>query len=76
MKYTRWSGGTYDLNAVAQLHEAGYPSLLATVLASRGMTMDEAHAFLSHPQDSLHDAMLMRDMDKAVRRIKQALDNK
>ena len=46
MKYNRWTGGTYDMSAVARLREAGYPSLLATVLAARGITDEEAEALL------------------------------
>jgi len=75
MKYNRWTGGTYDMSAVAQLQEAGYPSLLATVLAARGITDEEAEALFAPPRCPLHDAMLMRDMDKAVSRVEQALAN-
>ena len=73
MKYARWNGGDYDLGAAARLREAGYPGLLAAVLASRGIGEEEAHALLMREQQSLHDPMLMRDMDKAVARIQQAL---
>ena len=76
MKYNRWTGGTYDMSAVARLREAGYPSLLATVLAARGITDEEAEALFAPTRCPLHDAMLMRDMDKAVSRVEQALANK
>ena len=74
MKYARWNGGDYDLGAAARLREAGYPGLLAAVLASRGIEEDEAHALLMREQQSLHDPMLLRDMDKAVARMEQALE--
>ncbi len=74
MKYARWNGGEYDLGAAARLREAGYPGLLAAVLASRGIGEDEAHALLMREHQSLHDPMLMRDMDKAVSRVEQALE--
>ena len=76
MKYNRWTGGTYDLDAVAQLRKAGYPSLLATVLAARGIGEEGAGTLFAWPRPPLHDAMLMYDMDKAVRRVEQALANK
>lgn len=74
MKYAQWNGGHYDRAVAAQLHEAGYPGLLSAVLASRGVTIDQAHALLMRDQLKLHDPMLMKDMDKAVARVKLALE--
>lgn len=73
MKYTKWNGGGYDPTLATQLHEAGYPSLLSTVLASRGITPEQANPLLMREQRTLHDPMLMKDMDKAVHRVKLAL---
>lgn len=38
MKYQKWHIGTAAEGDTALLREAGYPGLLATVLASRGIT--------------------------------------
>ncbi len=74
MKYARWNGGSYDREAAKQLREAGYPGLLAAVLASRGVTPDEAHTLLMRDQLKLNDPLLLKDMDKAVARIRRALE--
>ncbi len=73
MKYAMWNGGHYDRAAAARLREAGYPGLLSAVLASRAIAPDQAQALLMREQLKLHDPMLMKDMDKAVARIKLAL---
>ena len=44
MKYQKWHIGTASEQDTALLKEAGYPSLLATVLAARGITTSEAAA--------------------------------
>ena len=73
MKYTEWNGGHYDRTTASQLHEAGYPGLLSAVLASRGVTPEQAQTLLLREGLALHDPMLMKDMDKAVERIRLAL---
>ena len=47
MKYQKWHIGTASEQDTALLKEAGYPSLLATVLAARGITTPEAAAEFS-----------------------------
>ncbi len=50
---------------------------LANILVQRGITtFDDAHSFFRPTLDKLHDPFLMMDMDKAVFRIKQAIENK
>ena len=74
MKYQKWHIGTAAEQDTALLKEAGYPSLLATVLAARGITTAEAAAEALERESSLTiSPMLMRDMDKAVARIQKAL---
>ena len=76
MKYQKWHIGTAAEQDTALLKEAGYPSLLATVLAARGITTAEAAAEALERETSLTiSPMLMRDMDKAVARIQKALAN-
>lgn len=47
---------------------------IAALLLQRGIhSVEQAHAFFNPSLNDLHDPFLMRDMDKAVQRIRQAL---
>ncbi len=73
MKYKQWNDRPPQPGEAA-LERAGIPALCARVLAARGVTdPEEARRFLfeEHP---LHDPMEMKDMDRAVSRLRQALD--
>ena len=49
---------------------------LAKLLAQRGVsTFEEAKAFFRPSLDQLHDPFLMKDMDKAVNRLTEAIGN-
>ncbi len=49
---------------------------LASILIQRGITdFDQAKKFFRPTLDQLHDPFLMRDMDKAVTRLKAAIDS-
>jgi single-stranded-DNA-specific exonuclease len=66
-----------DTQAVAALVDAGVSPLAARVLCSRGYdTPEKVSAFLQTGQNTLHDPLLMADMDKAAARVKQAMDAK
>ena len=55
----------------------GVSEIIARLLINRGLTTAElAKGFLNKTIDSLHDPMLLPDMDKAVARIEQAIKNK
>ncbi len=59
----------------AALLHAGYPPLLAAVLAARGMTTPtEADAFLHIGPEALHDPFALRGMDRAAARIREAME--
>ena len=74
MKFKKWNIGAPAEQDVALLRSAGYPYLLSTVLAARGVTTAEAAAEALERDRSLSiSPMLMRDMDKAVARIQQAI---
>lgn len=76
MKFKKWNIGTPAEQDVSLLRSAGYPYLLSTVLASRGVTTAEAAAeFLDREQRLTLSPMLMRDMDKAVARIQKAISD-
>jgi len=49
---------------------------LAAILLQRGITdFDNARAFFRPTLDALHDPFLMQDMDKAIARLKLAIDS-
>ncbi len=49
---------------------------IANLLAQRGISSyDEAKIFFNPSLDDLHDPFLMKDMDKAINRIKEAISN-
>nr|WP_325185230.1 single-stranded-DNA-specific exonuclease RecJ [uncultured Oscillibacter sp.] len=74
MKYKKWNIGAPDPQAVDLLRGAGYPYLLSTVLAARGVDSAESAAvFLDRERTLTLSPMLMRDMDKAVARIQRAI---
>ena len=50
---------------------------VARLLYQRGIKSQEEAERFFHPQiEHLHDPFLMKDMDKAVERLKQAVDEK
>ena len=74
MKYTRWIGGGCPEEAEARLTEAGFPYLVSSVLAARGIrTPEEAEAFLAREHNLSYSPFLMKDMDKAAERINRAI---
>ena len=74
MKFEKWNIGTPDPQVVDLLRGAGYPYLLSTVLAARGVDGAQSAAeFLERERKLTLSPMLMRDMDKAVERIQRAI---
>jgi single-stranded-DNA-specific exonuclease len=66
-----------DRDKVLALAEAlGVERKLASILVQRGIkNFEEARSFFRPDIEALHDPFLMKDMDLAVSRIQQALDN-
>ncbi|MDQ0231515.1 single-stranded-DNA-specific exonuclease RecJ [Metabacillus malikii] len=57
------------------MNELSLTPLVASLLVNRGITSnDEAREFLQAGLKSFHDPFLLKDMDKAVSRIKQAIE--
>ena len=74
MKFKKWNIGSPKAEDVALLRSAGYPYLLSTVLAARGVSSAEGAAeFLDRERKLTISPMLMRDMGKAVTRIQRAI---
>lgn len=73
MKYKKWNQAAPHRASVAALARAGLPPLAAEVLCARGLADPaEALAFLSDQE--MPDPFLLRDMDRAVARVRTALD--
>lgn len=67
-----------DVNVIKHLSAAlNVNMVIANLLAQRGIkTFDEARSFFRPKLNDLHDPFLMKDMDKAVERLEQAIHNK
>ncbi len=65
-----------DPRKVAELSAAlGIAPVLANLLVQRGIeTLEEAHRFFNPRLEDLYDPFLMKDMDRAVERIAQAVE--
>ncbi|AXT62018.1 single-stranded-DNA-specific exonuclease RecJ [Aquimarina sp. AD10] len=66
-----------EITAVNTLAKAlNVDTIIATLLVQRGIqTYDEAKKFFRPSLDELHNPFLMKDMDKAVVRIKNAIES-
>ena len=76
MKECKWNIGepapAEKVNSLAA--EVGIDRVLAELLVKRGVeTFEQARAFFRPSLDNLHDPFLMKDMDKAVERLHQAI---
>ena len=74
LKYGTWKWNEPWLDAVNGLVSGGYAPLVAMVLAARGFdTAEKAKAYLSC-DCQLPDPYRLRDMDKAVTRVRKAME--
>ncbi|MBP5516081.1 MAG: single-stranded-DNA-specific exonuclease RecJ [Bacteroidales bacterium] len=79
MKEKRWIiRKDYEIEVVEKLAESlGVDKIIATLLVERGVTtFEEAKHFFRPSLDQLHDPFLMKDMDRAIARINDAIRNK
>ncbi|UWP67987.1 single-stranded-DNA-specific exonuclease RecJ [Subdoligranulum variabile] len=74
MKYPAWQIRTAEPGAEDTLAAAGCGVLLRRVLAARGIRDTETARQMLEPAADLSDPFLLRDMDKAVARIGQAIE--
>ena len=75
MKYQQWNLRPGSAGARRRLEGAGLPPLCAAVLSARGVRDgEEARRFLASGSDLFHDPYLLRDMDKAVARVRRAIE--
>ncbi len=75
MKYKEWKMPSGSPRARQALEAAGIPPLLAAILSARGITQpDQARQLLTPRAEPVLDPMLLRDMDRAAARVRQALE--
>lgn len=76
MKYEHWQIPAAPEDAIKTLMDAGYPYLVSSVLAARGVqTSEQAAEALEREASLTCSPFLMKDMDKAVSRITKALES-
>src|SRR5438270_5590809 len=74
---SRWNFCAPDPIQVERIRaESGVAPLLARLLALRGVTAENAQAFLAPSLDQMHSPYLMRGMQTAVERLSAAIANK
>lgn len=75
MNVKKWVVAPLDRDRAAQLAERySIPFFLAMLLEIRGVRTDEAVAAALHGAAGFSDPFLMKDMDRAVERIRRAID--
>ncbi|MBE5820236.1 MAG: hypothetical protein E7310_05430 [Clostridiales bacterium] len=74
----KWEFYDSNINEVEKItQEFNISPLLATILSNRGIIKDEEiKIFLDPTRNDFHNPFLMPDMDKAIVRILNAIENK
>jgi len=77
-KQKKWMIPEFDKSQAQHISERfGVSELVGRILASRGFTDDdETEAFLNKNNSEFHNPFLMHDMEKAVKIISDAIENK
>lgn len=72
----RWRLTAPDENSVQEIQkELSISSVLAKILVTRGITSaDEAKNFMDMDPSGIHNPYLMKDMERAVERIRRAIE--
>jgi len=74
MRFRNWDIGSFDRDTAVEFCRNGVNPLVSVFLASRGITdMSGINAIIGDDSALLHDPFLMKDMDKAVKRIHKAV---
>lgn len=61
---------------IQELRSLGISPVLATLLVNRNVDLEQAKLFLNPDLSRLHNPFLLPDMEKAVLRLRQAIDRK
>lgn len=73
MKFKEWEIGAYNREQVGRFRAEGYSPLTAMVLSARGFATPEDAAVFIKGSAGYNDPYLLKDMDRAVARIKKAI---
>ncbi|MDR2502466.1 MAG: DHH family phosphoesterase, partial [Oscillospiraceae bacterium] len=77
MRFENWTVKGFDRDAAVSLVRGGINPLPAVFLASRGMTgTEEAKSFLTENHGDILDPFSLRDMERAVLRIRSAMEKR
>jgi len=77
MRFNNWEIGSFDRDKAVEFCQNGVNPLVSVFLASRGLTdIKDVHTVIGDEPIPLHDPFLMTDMEKAVSRIKNAVQSK
>ena len=75
MSIYQWKQRKQNKEAAQKIHrELGLTPMVSRILAARGLDTTEKVVNMVHGQIEIEDPMVLKDMDKAVERIVQALD--
>lgn len=70
-----WKIAGYDRETAVNLYRSGINALVSVLLASRGVTdLNGANKLINNDLSAVCDPFLLDDMDKAVERIKKAME--
>lgn len=74
----KWVGKEYDKQAAERISEAlGLTGVISHILVNRGEdTPEKASEFLNPSLSKLYDPFLLKDMDKAKKRLEEAISRK
>lgn len=76
MRFESWEVNGFDRETAVDFYHAGINPLVSVFLSSRGAAnLEEARTALSGNLLAVYDPFLMQDMDKAVVRIREAVEN-
>ena len=75
MRFRNWEIRGFDRDTAVDFCRKGISPLVSVLLTSRGIgSIDDARALMGDSPVEIHDPFLMADMDKAVARIKTAVE--
>jgi single-stranded-DNA-specific exonuclease len=77
MKFLNWDIGSFDREVAIELYNEGINPLVSVFLASKGISsLHDARMMLGEISDEIYDPFLMKDIEKAVKRIHAAVESK
>ena len=75
MNYGRWNISGYDRQRAVQLLKRGINPLVSVLLSSRGVEDSKIDGLIGRTKPEIYDPFLLKDMDRAVERVRLAIEN-